>query len=152
MLQEPQNITTLFVTTIAKESTIPRGQKCTFNFIFLEVVFGLWIQFKFILHFGRIIITLQSIIFIYWIPKVPLICQIIETSKEVAQELLETGSHNIQTRKLGVDMLRQLSLHHDYVVLFVQDGCYLEALCYARNHKVIFVFSTNPSNTYCSAF
>ncbi|KAL4573367.1 hypothetical protein LXL04_020170 [Taraxacum kok-saghyz] len=62
--------------------------------------------------------------------------KIIEPSKEVAQELLETGSHNIQTRKLGVDMLRQLSLHHDYVVLLVQDGCYLEALLYARKHKV----------------
>ncbi|XP_023756774.1 uncharacterized protein LOC111905317 [Lactuca sativa] len=64
--------------------------------------------------------------------------KIIEPSKEVALELLEgVGSHNnIQTRKLGVDMLRQLSLHHDYVVLLVQDGCYLEALRYARKHKV----------------
>ncbi|CAI9289778.1 unnamed protein product [Lactuca saligna] len=63
--------------------------------------------------------------------------KIIEPSKEVAVELLEgVGSHNIQTRKLGVDMLRQLSLHHDYVVLLVQDGCYLEALRYARKHKV----------------
>lgn len=62
--------------------------------------------------------------------------KIIEPSKEVALELLETGSHNIQTRKLGLDMLRQLSLHHDYVVLLVQDGCYLEALRYARKHKV----------------
>lgn len=62
--------------------------------------------------------------------------KIIEPSKEVALELLESGSHNIQTRKLGVDMLRQLSLHHDYIVLLVQDGCYLEALRYARKHKV----------------
>lgn len=62
--------------------------------------------------------------------------KIIEPSKEVALELLETGSHNIETKKLGLDMLRQLSLHHDYVVLLVQDGCYLEALRYARKHKV----------------
>ncbi|GJX95685.1 regulator of MON1-CCZ1 complex [Tanacetum coccineum] len=33
-------------------------------------------------------------------------------------------------------MLRQLMLHHDYVVLLVQDGCYLEALRYARKNKV----------------
>lgn len=81
----------------------------------------------------------------------PWFAQIIEPSKEVALELLEgVGSHNnIQTRKLGVDMLRQLSLHHDYVVLLVQDGCYLEALRYARKHKVIFVFSTqHQHNTY----
>ncbi|KAF5186517.1 C18orf8 [Thalictrum thalictroides] len=33
-------------------------------------------------------------------------------------------------------MLRQLSLHHDYVLLLVQDGYYLEALRYARRNKV----------------
>ncbi|XP_071697310.1 uncharacterized protein [Rutidosis leptorrhynchoides] len=62
--------------------------------------------------------------------------KIIEPSKEVALQLLETGRQNIQTRKLGVDMMRQLMLHHDYVVLLVQDGCYLEALRYARKKKV----------------
>lgn len=62
--------------------------------------------------------------------------KIIEPSKEVALQLLETGRYNIKTRKLGLDMMRQLMLHHDYVVLLVQDGCYLEALRYARKNKV----------------
>ncbi|XP_058204816.1 uncharacterized protein LOC131318837 [Rhododendron vialii] len=62
--------------------------------------------------------------------------KILEPSKEVALQLLESGRQNIQTRKLGLDMLRQLSLHHDYVCLLVQDGYYLEALRYARKNKV----------------
>ncbi|GFY99841.1 hypothetical protein Acr_13g0012410 [Actinidia rufa] len=62
--------------------------------------------------------------------------KILEPSKEVALQLLESGRQNIQTRKLGLAMLRQLSLHHDYVVLLVQDGYYLEALRYARKNKV----------------
>ncbi|KAI8562043.1 hypothetical protein RHMOL_Rhmol03G0004300 [Rhododendron molle] len=62
--------------------------------------------------------------------------QILEPSKEVALQLLESGRQNIQTRKLGLDMLRQLSLHHDYVLLLVQDGYYLEALRYTRKNKV----------------
>lgn len=33
-------------------------------------------------------------------------------------------------------MLRQLSLHHDYILLLVQDGYYLEALRYAQKNKV----------------
>ncbi|XVF07409.1 hypothetical protein REPUB_Repub06bG0136300 [Reevesia pubescens] len=65
-----------------------------------------------------------------------IINKIIEPSKEVALQLLESGHQNFQIRKLGSDMLRQLSLHHDYVLLLVQDGCYLEALRYARKHKV----------------
>lgn len=64
--------------------------------------------------------------------------QIIEPSKEVALQLLESGRQNQQIRKLGLDILRQLSLHHDYVLLLVQDGYYLEALRYARKNKVIF--------------
>ncbi|KAL4324863.1 hypothetical protein GQ457_11G008460 [Hibiscus cannabinus] len=62
--------------------------------------------------------------------------KIIEPSKEVALQLLESGRQNFQIRKLGSDMLRQLSLHQDYVLLLVQDGYYLEALRYARKHKV----------------
>ncbi|XP_042481017.1 uncharacterized protein LOC122061668 isoform X2 [Macadamia integrifolia] len=62
--------------------------------------------------------------------------KILEPSKEVALQLLDSGRNNIQTRKLGMDMLRQLSLHHDYVLLLVQDGYYLEGLCYARKNKV----------------
>lgn len=62
--------------------------------------------------------------------------KILEPSKEVALQLIESGNQNSTTRKLGLDMLRQLSLHHDYVVLLVQDGYYLEALRYARKYKV----------------
>ncbi|KAL7138634.1 hypothetical protein ABFS83_10G177200 [Erythranthe nasuta] len=62
--------------------------------------------------------------------------KIIEPSKEVAMQLLESGRRNLQIRKLGLDMLRQLSLNHDYVLLLVQDGYYLEALRYARKTKV----------------
>ncbi|KAK9921636.1 hypothetical protein M0R45_030139 [Rubus argutus] len=62
--------------------------------------------------------------------------KILEPSKEVAMQLLESGRQNSRTRKLGLDMLRQLSLHEDYVLLLVQDGYYLEALRYAQKHKV----------------
>lgn len=62
--------------------------------------------------------------------------KIIEPSKEVAMQLLASGRHNFQTRKIGLDMLRELALHHDYVLLLVQDGYYLEALRYARKTKV----------------
>ncbi|XP_027925816.1 regulator of MON1-CCZ1 complex isoform X2 [Vigna unguiculata] len=62
--------------------------------------------------------------------------KILEPSKEVALQLLESGRQNAQTRKLGLDMLRQLGLHHDYVLLLVQDGYYLEALRYARKNRV----------------
>ncbi|GLT38636.1 hypothetical protein SLA2020_128690 [Shorea laevis] len=65
-----------------------------------------------------------------------IINKILEPSKEVAFQLLELGRENLQTRKLGLDMLRQLCLHHDYVLLLVQDGYYLEALRYVRKHKV----------------
>lgn len=51
-------------------------------------------------------------------------------------QLLESGRQNPETRKLGLDMLRQLSLHHDYLVFLVQEGYYLEALRYVRKHKV----------------
>ncbi|KAL2535145.1 Colon cancer-associated Mic1-like [Abeliophyllum distichum] len=62
--------------------------------------------------------------------------KIIDPSKEVAMQLIESGHQNVQTRKLGLDMLRELSLHHDYVLLLVQDRYYLEALRYARKNKV----------------
>ncbi|KAF7849916.1 hypothetical protein BT93_L0134 [Corymbia citriodora subsp. variegata] len=65
-----------------------------------------------------------------------IINKILEPSKEVALQLLESGRHNRQTRKLGLDMLRQLSLHNEYVVFLVQDGYYLEALRYMKKHKV----------------
>ncbi|GAB2233095.1 hypothetical protein Droror1_Dr00002310 [Drosera rotundifolia] len=62
--------------------------------------------------------------------------KIIEPSKEVAYQLLESGRQNSHTRKLGIDMLRQLALHHDFILSLVQDGYYLEALRYARKQKV----------------
>ncbi|KAG9459855.1 hypothetical protein H6P81_004363 [Aristolochia fimbriata] len=62
--------------------------------------------------------------------------KIVEPSREVALQLLDSGRHNFQTRKLALDMLRQLGLHHDYILLLVQDGYYLEALRYARKNKV----------------
>ncbi|KAI4300661.1 hypothetical protein L6164_034012 [Bauhinia variegata] len=65
-----------------------------------------------------------------------IINKVLEPSKEVALQLLESGRQNTPTRKLGLDMLRQLGLHHDYVLLLVQDGYYLEALRYARKYKV----------------
>ncbi|GAV85382.1 LOW QUALITY PROTEIN: Mic1 domain-containing protein, partial [Cephalotus follicularis] len=63
--------------------------------------------------------------------------EILEPSKEVALQLL-SGRQNFQTRKLVLHMLRQLSLHEDYVLLLVQEGYYQEALRYARKHKVNF--------------
>ncbi|XP_020584537.1 uncharacterized protein C18orf8 [Phalaenopsis equestris] len=65
--------------------------------------------------------------------------KVLEPSKEVALQLFDSGRQNLQIRKLGIDMLRQLSLHHDYVNLLLQDGYYLEALRYARRNKVITV-------------
>ncbi|KAF7818929.1 regulator of MON1-CCZ1 complex [Senna tora] len=65
-----------------------------------------------------------------------IINKILEPSKEVALQLMESGRQNTQTRKLGLDMLRQLGLHQDYVLLLVQDGYYLEALRYARKYRV----------------
>ncbi|XP_077236285.1 C18orf8 [Tasmannia lanceolata] len=62
--------------------------------------------------------------------------KILEPSKEVALQLLESGRQNFQTRKLGLDMLRHLLLHQDYLLMLVQDGYYLEALRYARKYKV----------------
>ncbi|XP_026425129.1 regulator of MON1-CCZ1 complex-like isoform X3 [Papaver somniferum] len=68
--------------------------------------------------------------------------KIVEPSKEVALQLLELGRQNFMTRKLGMDMLRKLMLHRDYVLLLVQDGYYIESLRYARKNKVI---SIRPS-------
>ncbi|KAJ8448118.1 hypothetical protein Cgig2_031842 [Carnegiea gigantea] len=63
--------------------------------------------------------------------------KIIEPSKEVAYQLLLAGRRHFPTRKLGIDMLRQLHLHHDYILSLCQDGYYLEALRYARKLKVV---------------
>ncbi|KAL8142881.1 hypothetical protein V2J09_015913 [Rumex salicifolius] len=65
-----------------------------------------------------------------------IINKIIEPSREVAMQLLESGRQNYETKKLGMDILRQLSLHQEYILSLVQDGYYLESLRYARKHKV----------------
>jgi hypothetical protein len=51
-------------------------------------------------------------------------------------QLVELGGQHSLTRKLGVDMLRERCLHHDYVAVLLQEGYYLEALRYARKYKV----------------
>ncbi len=53
-------------------------------------------------------------------------------------ELLEIGSSHIPTRKLGIDMLRQLSCHSEYVSLLLQDDRFIEALRYVRRNRVRF--------------
>lgn len=75
--------------------------------------------------------------------------QILEPSKEVALQLRESGRQDTQTRKLGLDMLRQLGLHHDYVLLLVQDGYYLEALRYARKYRVISILLAPSLGSNC---
>lgn len=54
-------------------------------------------------------------------------------------QLVDLGQQNLKIRKLGLDMLRLLALHHDYVSVLLQDGYYLEALRYARKNKVLFL-------------
>lgn len=65
--------------------------------------------------------------------------KILEPSKELAMQLMELGLQHRPTKKLGMDMLRERGLHHDYVAALLQDGYYLEALRYARKYKVITV-------------
>uniref|UniRef100_A0ACD5ZTW0 Uncharacterized protein n=1 Tax=Avena sativa TaxID=4498 RepID=A0ACD5ZTW0_AVESA len=65
--------------------------------------------------------------------------KILEPSRELAMQLIELGRQHSLTRKLGVDMLRERFLHHDYVAVLLQEGYYLEALRYARKYKVITV-------------
>lgn len=50
---------------------------------------------------------------------------------------MELGQQHLLTRKLGMDMLRERGLHHDYVTALLQDGYFLEALRYARKYKVL---------------
>jgi hypothetical protein len=51
-------------------------------------------------------------------------------------QLVELGRQHSLTRKLGMDMLRERCMHHDYVAVLLQEGYYLEALRYARKYKV----------------
>ncbi|KAL0676053.1 hypothetical protein Bca4012_004034 [Brassica carinata] len=74
--------------------------------------------------------------------------KIIEPSKEVALQLLESGGQDPRVRKLGLDMLRQLSLHHEYISSLVQDGYYLEALRYAQKRDECAIV-TIPGSSIC---
>lgn len=62
--------------------------------------------------------------------------KIVVPSKEVSLQLIASGQENLQIRKLGMDMLRRLSLHHEYIQVLLQDGYYIAALRYARKKKV----------------
>ena len=62
--------------------------------------------------------------------------KLVEPSRAVAVQLLEVGSNHAQTRKLGMEMLRLLHAHSDYVKLLLQDGRLLEGLRYIRQNKV----------------
>lgn len=80
--------------------------------------------------------------------------KIIVPSKEVSLQLIASGQENLQIRKLGMDMLRQLSLHHEYILVLLQDGYYIAALRYARKKKVtiedptLYLQATLSGNNY----
>lgn len=67
-------------------------------------------------------------------------------------QLMELGRQHSPTRKLGVDMLRERGLHHDYVTALLQDGYHLEALRYARKYKVLFCQLAHTFLPSCSKF
>lgn len=62
--------------------------------------------------------------------------KLIDPSRAVALQLLDVGANNVETRKLGMEMLRLLHAHSDYVKLLLQDGRLLEGLRYMRQNKV----------------
>ncbi|CAM6083639.1 unnamed protein product [Calypogeia fissa] len=62
--------------------------------------------------------------------------KVVPPSKTVAFQLLEVGTQDIATRKLGMDMLRQLHGHTDYVTHLLREGRILEAICHVRQTKV----------------
>ncbi|KAH7279474.1 hypothetical protein KP509_37G021500 [Ceratopteris richardii] len=62
--------------------------------------------------------------------------KVLEPSKEVAKEMLQVGKSYQPVFMLGLNMLRQLSLHGDYLSEILQQGRLLEALRYARQNRV----------------
>lgn len=62
--------------------------------------------------------------------------RVVSPSKTVAFQLLEVGTQDTATRKLGMDMLRQLDGHTDYVKYLLQEGRLLEAVGHVRQSKV----------------
>ncbi|KAL9258990.1 Regulator of MON1-CCZ1 complex-like protein [Drosera capensis] len=57
---------------------------------------------------------------------------IIEPSKEVAYQLLESGRQNLHTRKFGIDMLRQLALHNATSARWLLSGARLQKVTAIR--------------------
>lgn len=62
--------------------------------------------------------------------------KLVDPSRAVALQLLDVGTNDVETRKLGMEMLRLLHAHSDYVKLLLQDGRLLEGLRYVRQNKV----------------
>ncbi|KAG0595682.1 hypothetical protein M758_UG188000 [Ceratodon purpureus] len=62
--------------------------------------------------------------------------KLIDPSRAVALQLLDVGANDVGTRKLGMEMLRLLHAHSDYVKLLLQDRRLLEGLRYMRQNKV----------------
>lgn len=62
--------------------------------------------------------------------------KILEPSRELALQLLQAGKSHPPTNRLGLDMLKQLCVHADYISVLLQQGRLLEALRYARQNRV----------------
>lgn len=62
--------------------------------------------------------------------------KILELSKEIAKQLLQVGKSYPPLCTVGLNMLKQLSAHGDYLSAILQQGRLLEALRYARQNRV----------------
>ncbi|KAH7280471.1 hypothetical protein KP509_37G069200 [Ceratopteris richardii] len=62
--------------------------------------------------------------------------KVVDPSKEVAKQLLQIGKSYHPIFMLGLNMLRQLSFHGEYLSEILQQGRLLEALRYARQNRV----------------
>ena len=62
--------------------------------------------------------------------------QILEPSILVALELLQAGNSCLFISKLGLNMLRQLPAHGEYLSVLLEKGRLLEGLRYARQNRV----------------
>ncbi|KAG6541704.1 hypothetical protein Mapa_016969 [Marchantia paleacea] len=62
--------------------------------------------------------------------------KVLPPSRPVAIQLLETGTQHESTRKLGMDMLRQIHGHTEYINELLLEGRILEGLRYVRQNKV----------------
>eukprot|EP00249_Psilotum_nudum_P017993 c26590_g1_i1 orf=421-2790(+) len=70
--------------------------------------------------------------------------KVLEPSREVALQLVQVGNQNTEMYRLGMDMLKQVLAHTEYVSLLLQSGRLLEALRYVRKNKV----GTIPPSTF----